>query len=48
MNAPFVVAAVLAILVVKRIDEMQEAKFRQMAAQGPPPPPDSFDTYRTI
>jgi hypothetical protein len=47
-HALFVVAGVLAILVVKRIDEMQETKFRQMAAQRPPPPPDSFDTYRTI
>lgn len=41
-DALFVVAAVLAILVVKRIDEMQETKFRQMAAQRPPPPPESF------
>ena len=47
-HALFVVAGVLAILVVKRIDEMQEMKFRQMAAQRPPPPPDSFDTYRTV
>jgi hypothetical protein len=46
-DALFVIAAVLAILVVKRIDEMQETEFGQMAAQSPPPPPDSFDTYRT-
>jgi len=43
----FVIAAVLAILVVKRIDEMQEAKFREIGTQGPPPPPESFETYRT-
>jgi hypothetical protein len=47
-DALFVIAAVLAILIVKHIDEMQEAKFGGMRAQGPPPPPDSFDTYRTI
>ncbi|HEV2882508.1 MAG TPA: DUF4328 domain-containing protein [Pyrinomonadaceae bacterium] len=46
-DALFVIAAVLAILVVKRIDEMQEAKFRQMTAQRPPPPPESFETMRT-
>jgi len=46
-DALFIVAAALAILVVKRIDEMQEAKFRQMGAQGPPPPPESFETPRT-
>jgi hypothetical protein len=46
-DALFIIAAVLAILVVKRIDEMQEAKFRQMGAQGPPPPPESFDAPRT-
>lgn len=45
-NALFIVAALLAILVVKRIDEMQEAKFGQMVAQGPPPPPDSFESPR--
>jgi hypothetical protein len=41
-DALFIVAAVLSILIVKRIDEMQEAKFRQLAAQRPPPPPESF------
>lgn len=46
-DALFIIAAVLAILVVKRIDEMQEAKFRRMGMQWPPPPPDSFDTPRT-
>jgi hypothetical protein len=46
-HALFVVAAILAILVVKRIDEMQEAKFRQMGAQGPPPPPENFESPRT-
>ncbi|HLL13677.1 MAG TPA: DUF4328 domain-containing protein [Pyrinomonadaceae bacterium] len=46
-HALFVVAAVLAILVVKRIDEMQEAKFTQLGVQGPPPPPDSFETLQT-
>jgi hypothetical protein len=45
-NALFIVAALLAIMVVRRIDEMQEAKFGQMAAQGPPPPPDSFESPR--
>lgn len=46
----FVVAAVLAILVVKRIDYMQEARFREMGAHpdGPPPPPENFETYRTV
>jgi hypothetical protein len=47
-EALFVVAAALAILVVKRIDEMQEAKFREMGAQGPPPPPESFETHRNV
>lgn len=47
-DALFIIAAVLAILVVKRIDEMQEAKFRQMGVQGPPPPPESFETPRTV
>ena len=46
-DAIFAIAAVLAILVVKRIDEMQEAKFRQMGTQGPPPPPESFETPLT-
>jgi len=45
-DALFVIAAVLAILIVKRIDEMQEAKFRETLAQRPPPPPDSFETPR--
>jgi hypothetical protein len=43
----YIIAAVLAILVVKRIDEMQEAKFRQMTTQTPPPPPESFETTQT-
>ena len=47
-HALFVLAAVLAILMVKRIDEMQETKFRQMWGTRPPPPPDSFDAYRTV
>jgi hypothetical protein len=46
-DAMFVVAAVLAILIVKRIDDMPEAKFRQMGAQGPPPPPENFETPQT-
>jgi hypothetical protein len=46
-HALFVIAAVLAILVVKRIDEMQEAKFGQMWEQGPPPPPESFASSQT-
>lgn len=40
----FIVAAVLAILVVSRIDEMQDTKFRQLREQSPPPPPDNFET----
>ncbi|HEV2803003.1 MAG TPA: DUF4328 domain-containing protein [Pyrinomonadaceae bacterium] len=43
-DALFIIAAVLAILLVKQIDEMQETKFRQMGLQGPPPPPENFDT----
>lgn len=45
----FIIAAVLAIVVVKRIDDFQEAKFKEMGGQGgpPPPPPESFETYRT-
>jgi hypothetical protein len=45
-DALFVVAALLAILVVKRIDDMQEERFRQLGAQGPPPPPESFESPR--
>jgi hypothetical protein len=46
-DALFVIAAALAIMIVKRIDEMQEAKFRGALAQRPPPPPESFETPRT-
>jgi len=42
----FIAAALLAILVVKRIDDMQEAKFRESGMQWPPPPPESFETPR--
>ncbi|MDQ1591008.1 MAG: hypothetical protein QOG71_1635 [Pyrinomonadaceae bacterium] len=45
-DALFIVAALLAILVVKRIDDMQEAKFRESGMQWPPPPPESFETPR--
>ena len=47
-DALSVIAAVLAIFVVKKIDEMQEAKARQIGTQTPPPPPENFDTYRTV
>jgi hypothetical protein len=47
-HALFVVAGALAILVVKRIDEMQEAKFRQTVSQRPPPPPEHFETPRAF
>jgi hypothetical protein len=47
-DALIVIAAVLAIFVVKRIDEMQEAKARQIGTLTPPPPPENFDNYRTI
>jgi hypothetical protein len=47
-DALFVFAAVLAILIVKRIDEMQEAKFGGMGTQGPPPPPDNFETPQAV
>lgn len=43
----WLVAAVLAMIIIKKIDDMQEAKFRLSGQQQPPPPPESFDTYRT-
>ncbi|MDQ1558239.1 MAG: hypothetical protein QOD32_1299 [Pyrinomonadaceae bacterium] len=47
-DALFIVAALLAILVLKRIDDMQEAKFRESGTQWPPPPPESFETPRVV
>lgn len=44
----WLVAAVLAISIIRKIDDMQEAKFRLSGQHVPPPPPESFDTYRTV
>lgn len=40
-------ASVLAIFIIKKIDDMQETTFKLSGQQQPPPPPESFDTYRT-
>jgi hypothetical protein len=44
-DAVFVVAAVLAIMVVKKIDERQEAKAKLIGTREPPSPPASFETH---
>lgn len=44
-DALFVVAAVLAILVVKNIDDRQEARAKIIGAQEPPSPPESFESH---
>lgn len=43
-DALLVVAAVLALMVVKKIDERQEARAKLMSMRMPPSPPESFES----